>query len=312
MQRSEQVDTLIAAFSKAQAAMVNPSFDSTNPHFKNRYASLAAVRDAVIPALTANGLALTQCIETQDEQVICETTLWHTSGQWLSTILALPASKPDAQGYGSASTYARRYALQALCCVAGDEDDDAEMGKHSSTATATVTTPAMATTTHRTDKSPELGNLNNQIHDLLVAQNLDEEAIEKYWRHLEHKYGVYWSAGNARKVLGELQVAAQKKTATTATAPTSATATATTPKGQAWMKNESPQPASPSMWRDTLKAHLGTLEAMRGTDVDDGSIIDLTDQCWEALGKQTFSDTAGLTLAGKVLDWLEKQAEVPR
>jgi hypothetical protein len=39
--------------------------------------------------------------------------------------LAMPATKPDAQGFGSAATYARRYALMAVAGVVGDDDDDA-------------------------------------------------------------------------------------------------------------------------------------------------------------------------------------------
>jgi 2-methylisocitrate lyase-like PEP mutase family enzyme len=39
--------------------------------------------------------------------------------------LVMPASKADAQGYGSAATYARRYSLLAAAGVVGEEDDDA-------------------------------------------------------------------------------------------------------------------------------------------------------------------------------------------
>jgi hypothetical protein len=38
--------------------------------------------------------------------------------------LRMPATKPDAQGMGSAATYARRYALMAVAGVVGDDDDD--------------------------------------------------------------------------------------------------------------------------------------------------------------------------------------------
>ena len=49
---------LFAALAKAQAAMDNVVKDSANPHFKSRFASLAAVRDVVIPALAEQGLSL--------------------------------------------------------------------------------------------------------------------------------------------------------------------------------------------------------------------------------------------------------------
>lgn len=37
--------------------------------------------------------------------------------------MALPVSKADAQGYGSALTYARRYALAAAVGIAPEDDD---------------------------------------------------------------------------------------------------------------------------------------------------------------------------------------------
>jgi hypothetical protein len=37
--------------------------------------------------------------------------------------LHVPATKQDAQGYGSAMTYARRYSLQAACGIAPEDDD---------------------------------------------------------------------------------------------------------------------------------------------------------------------------------------------
>ena len=47
-----------------------------------------------------------------------ETHLLHCSGEErpMGTLLP-PVSKPDAHGYGSAITYARRYALQSIACV---------------------------------------------------------------------------------------------------------------------------------------------------------------------------------------------------
>jgi hypothetical protein len=127
VERSVQIGALMGALARAQAHMSNPGCDSTNPHFRNRYASLATVRDAVLPALNAEGIAVTQLPTTPAAGWVAVTTgLWHQSGQYLCTTMRLPVPKPDPQGYGSAITYARRYALQALVCVAGDEDDDGE------------------------------------------------------------------------------------------------------------------------------------------------------------------------------------------
>ena len=115
-----------AALAKAQADMTNPKFDRENPHFRNRFASLAAVRDAVIPVLAKHGISLTQDLTSEGNAVRCLTILTHASGQQMRFgPLSMPATKADAQGLGSAATYARRYALMAVAGVVGDEDDDA-------------------------------------------------------------------------------------------------------------------------------------------------------------------------------------------
>lgn len=115
------------ALAKAQAEMANPTFDAQNPHFRNRYASLAAVRNAVVPVLAKHGICVTQDLSTSERGLACVTTLTHSSGErMVFGPLVLPASKQDAQGYGSCATYARRYALMAVAGVVGDDDDDAE------------------------------------------------------------------------------------------------------------------------------------------------------------------------------------------
>ena len=126
MRMSEAVNEIAGALAKAQGEMSNPTFDAANPHFRNRYASLAAVRNAVIPVLAKHGIAVVQPLSTGEGGVSCETRLIHTSGQWLSAILEIPVSKADAQGVGSAATYARRYQLLAFACVSGDDDDDGD------------------------------------------------------------------------------------------------------------------------------------------------------------------------------------------
>jgi hypothetical protein len=117
---------LAEALAKAQAEMSNPKFDKLNPHFKNKFASLASVRDAVIPVLAKHGIACIQDLTNVEGGVACTTILLHSSGQQINLgPLKMPVSKADAQGFGSAATYARRYHLMAAANVVGDEDDDA-------------------------------------------------------------------------------------------------------------------------------------------------------------------------------------------
>lgn len=123
---SEPTNDIAAALAKAQLEISNPKFDSVNPHFKNKFASLAAVRNAIVPAFAKNGLSVLQDLTTTaDHRISCLTIILHSSGQSMRLgPLVMPASKADAQGYGSAATYARRYSLLAAAGVVGEEDDD--------------------------------------------------------------------------------------------------------------------------------------------------------------------------------------------
>jgi hypothetical protein len=118
------MEAISKALVKAQAAMSHAAKDAKNPHFKSAYSSLASVIDAVRPALSSNGLAFVQKLHTADGGVSVETVLIHESGQELSCgTLFIPATKQDAQGYGSAISYAKRYSLQAALGIASEDDD---------------------------------------------------------------------------------------------------------------------------------------------------------------------------------------------
>jgi hypothetical protein len=115
---------LATALVKAQKAFGPALKTSTNPHFKSRYADLAACVEAVIDALNNNGIALIQKNYDCTNGVMIETMFVHESGEMLECgILHVPANKQDAQGYGSALTYARRYSLMAACGIAPEDDD---------------------------------------------------------------------------------------------------------------------------------------------------------------------------------------------
>jgi hypothetical protein len=115
---------IATALVKAQKAFGPALKTSTNPHFKSKYADLAACVEAVIDALNDNGIALIQQSHESSDGVTIETLFIHESGETISGgKFHVPASKQDPQGYGSAMTYARRYALQAACGIAPEDDD---------------------------------------------------------------------------------------------------------------------------------------------------------------------------------------------
>ena len=115
---------IASALVKAQKAFGPALKTATNPHFKSRYADLAACVEAVISGLNDNGIALIQRNYLDDNGVTVETVFVHESGEMLECgKLHVPAAKHDPQGYGSALTYARRYSLMAACGIAPEDDD---------------------------------------------------------------------------------------------------------------------------------------------------------------------------------------------
>lgn len=129
MRTSETINELAAALSKAQAQMAGAKKDSVNPHFKSKYADLSSVWEACREALTAHGLSVVQSprfvADASTLMVEVETILMHASGQFMADTMSVPVTQANAQGVGSALTYARRYALSSVVGVA-PEDDDAE------------------------------------------------------------------------------------------------------------------------------------------------------------------------------------------
>ena len=130
MNRSEAINELAASLAKAQGEIEGASKDKKNSHFNSSYADLGAVWDAIREPLTKHGLSVVQMPHRTDNGIDVETTIFHTSGQWISSTLGMPVSKPDAHGFGSAITYARRFALMAAVGVAPvDDDGNAATGK---------------------------------------------------------------------------------------------------------------------------------------------------------------------------------------
>lgn len=124
-------------FGPALKSAINPAFQKGGKG--GRYADLAACVDAVMGALNNNGIALIQRLNPSENGVIVETVFIHESGENINCgQLHVPASKHDAQGYGSALTYARRYSLMAACGIA-PEDDDGNAASKITTAPAIPT-----------------------------------------------------------------------------------------------------------------------------------------------------------------------------
>lgn len=145
MNQSASIAKVAAAFVAAQSELGHAPKDSTNPHFKSKYADLATVIETVRPVLAKHKLAVLQRSLPCDSGIRLQTVLLHESGEYIADEgMHSPLQKQDAQAVGSATTYLRRYGLAALLGVAQDDDDGnaATFGSKPATAAKPAAKPA--------------------------------------------------------------------------------------------------------------------------------------------------------------------------
>lgn len=174
MNRSESITKISAALVKAQALMGDATKDSKNPFFKSSFATLNAIREAVMPALNANGIAVLQPMKTVDGRTAIETVLLHESGEFISGETPVVVAKQnDPQAEGSGQSYARRYGLQALLNVGTvDDDGEAAMGRvqrPAPTVTSTPTTQPSGATASSTSVTTEAPKKTSSFRKPVVA-----------------------------------------------------------------------------------------------------------------------------------------------
>jgi hypothetical protein len=207
----------------AHAELQNPPLDSENPHFKSRFASLAGVRNAVVPVLAKHRFAVVQLVGGAEGKVSVETVLVHASGERILagnvSITLPPGNAGNPQALGSAITYLRRYSLLAACCVAGEEDDDGNVGAgHSKPGERR---PATAPTVHPPQerkptpqpaaKPPQAPAATGQAGEESIAVYIEKTGKDtkgknpRYWAR--DKDRVYYSTFDA--TVGEALLAAE-------------------------------------------------------------------------------------------------------
>lgn len=137
------IGKLTAALAKAQSELKNADKDSVNPHFKAKYADLAAVFSACREALAKNELAVMQPVSSDGSKVFVKTILSHSSGEYIEETLALNPANNTPQAFGSAISYGRRYSLASMLGIAADDDDgNAATGLPEKAADKTAKPPA--------------------------------------------------------------------------------------------------------------------------------------------------------------------------
>jgi hypothetical protein len=214
LKHSEQIGELAKALAVARKKFKAVRKEQTNPFFKSKYADLSAVIDATETALSEHGLSIVQSPFTQDGYAGVTTMLMHESGQWMRADLVLPVTKNDAQGVGSATTYARRYAYQAFVNVAAETDDDANSasGKETEAKAATMPKPPAKKPTNLFPELPKEAKPNGEesfsvkFWRAAKAARKTETAVREYMGNLgyektseipptKHQEALDWAAG---------------------------------------------------------------------------------------------------------------------
>ena len=126
--RSETLKDLAPSLAKVMSEVGPALKDSTNPHFRSKYANLAACHAVSIGPLTANGFSFPMfpSYDLASNTLSVTALLLHSSGEFIESTLTIPLKDgANAQDVLAAETYARR-GLYPMVGVVPDDDDDGE------------------------------------------------------------------------------------------------------------------------------------------------------------------------------------------
>ena len=120
-------ETIYTALYKFHSSVRTIHKGSVNPFFGSKYATLADIQKSIAQPLQDAGLIIVHHLgknDTMNSSVIhCE------SGESIQSTYRLHIKGSDSQAWGSAITYAKRYAIGALLNLCIDEDDDGNANK---------------------------------------------------------------------------------------------------------------------------------------------------------------------------------------
>ena len=126
LNKSESIENLSKAMSEFQKNLKQPLKDANNPFFKSKYVPLENVVEAITEAAGPLGISFMQYASGDDNgNIEVGTIILHQSGEYIEfPSVRMKPEKQTPQAYGSAITYAKRYALSAVFGITSDKDDD--------------------------------------------------------------------------------------------------------------------------------------------------------------------------------------------
>jgi len=193
--------TMWEDFIALQEELTNPQRTKDNPFYGSKYAPLDKELEYLRPLFVKNNFAITQTTEvipisdveinvlniigqSQIEENLkveliklalrpvfrIQTDLIHNSGGSItSKSPAARAEKDGAQAAGSMQTYFRRYGIEAICGIAGEEDDDGNAVESEKKPTAKKPT--------KQEGKQSVEDLRSEIWDWLIEMSGGEEAV---------------------------------------------------------------------------------------------------------------------------------------
>ena len=114
--------TVYTALLKFHGSVEPIPMNGRNPRFDSRYATLDDIIKGIQKPLTDAGLVIVHRLEGQSTMT---TEIVHAAtGESISSTYELRLDKENSQGWGSAITYSKRFAISCLLNLCLDADDD--------------------------------------------------------------------------------------------------------------------------------------------------------------------------------------------
>jgi len=127
---SEKTEQICTALAKAQGEFPKIETNRANNFLFNQYSDLDIIMRIVRPALSLNGLSVTQQTKLNDEKTVLITRLRHKSSQFIETRSRIIPSKNDIQAYASALKAMKRHDIMGLLNITIVDDYDDDDGEH--------------------------------------------------------------------------------------------------------------------------------------------------------------------------------------
>ena len=162
------MNDLVTALKEAQKE-INHAVKDGKTHFGG-YPTLEAVINTVKPALNKYGIYFLQKTHPNETGATVETIFYGHGSELSAGLFSLPATKNNAQQFGSALTYCRRYSLATACGI-GAKDDDGQ----ASTEASDIVEEEEITVDH----------LQNMIDDLNANAEGQKSAKKIYENHFK-------------------------------------------------------------------------------------------------------------------------------